>query len=392
MNIFDKLGVKSGINVCGTKTSLGGSRLPPEVIRAMADVAQSFVPMHEFHRKAGEYIAELLNVDACCITCGAAAGLTISAAACITRGDRSKVLQLPDTAGTPDEILMLKAHRILYDQALRLTGVKIREVGVTSFAALDMLEAEISDRTALFVYIAENENIRGSIPLTDITPVLKRYGIPIIVDAAAELPPFENIGKYLDMGADLVIFSGGKEIRGPQASGLIIGNKELIDACHANCCPNHSIGRPMKISRETIAGLVAAVELFVRKDYKLQMEVWEDMTRRIYASLENRSDVQVRTGFPTEPGVQPANILRAYVKPLDMTAVTLHGKLLNAPTPVFVDLYNDEIVLNPQCLEPDEIEPLISILCNCLNKTENRPLSYPVLDEKCYSSLFPSFN
>jgi len=367
MNIFEKLSIRSGINACGTKTSLCGSRLPPEVTRAMADVSRSFVPMHEFHRKAGEYIAGLLNVEACCITCGAAAGLAVSAAACITRGDRPKVLRLPDTTDSPDELLMLKAHRILYDQALRLTGAKIREVGVTSFAAPDLLEAEISDRTALFVYIAENETMRGSIPLTDIIPTLKQRGIPIIVDAAAELPPTENIKKYLDMGADLAIFSGGKEIRGPQASGLIVGKKELIDACNANCCPNYSIGRSMKISRETIAGLAAAIELFVHKDYQLQMETWENMTKRICASLENRSDIQTRSGFPTEPGIQPANILRVYIKPRDMTAATLHDKLLNAPTPVFVDLYNDEIVLNPQCLEPDEIEPLIGILCSCLN-------------------------
>ena len=368
MNILERLGFRSGINAWGTVTKLGGTRLAPEVIQAMSDVGNSFVPMHEFHRKAGEYVAGLLGVEACCITCGAAAGLAVSSAACMTRGERSKVLRLPDTTGMPYEILMLKAHRILYDQALRLSGATIREVGTTSFAAPDLLEDEINDRTALFVYVAENERVRGSVPLPDLVPVLKRRGIPTVVDAAAELPPAGNIRSYLDMGADLVVFSGGKEIRGPQASGLIVGGKQLIDACHANCCPNYSIGRSMKISKETVAGLVAAVELFVNRDYCLQMSVWEDMTRRICAALGNRSDVQPRVGYPTGPGVQPVIILRVYVKPLNMTASALRGKLLEAPTPVYADVDGDELVLSPQCLESDELEPLIDILCRCLDK------------------------
>ena len=369
MDIYEKLDIRTGINAWGTVTKLGGTRLPSEVIRAMADAAKSFVPMHKFHRKAGEYTAGLLGVEACCITCGAAAGLAISAAACMTHGERPKVLRLPDTTDMPNEILMLKAHRILYDQAVRLTGAVIREVGTTSFAAPDLLDAEINDRTALFLYVAEAECMRGSVPLPDLVPVLKQRGIPIVVDAAAELPPIENIRNYLDMGTDLAVFSGGKEIRGPQASGLIVGKKELIDACHANCCPNYGIGRPMKISKETVAGLVAAVELFACRDYQVQMSTWEDMTRCISETLAGRDDVRVRTGFPNEPGVQPANILRAYVKPIKISAPALQDKLLEESTPVYVDTHNDEIVLNPQCLEPEEIEPLIKILCRCLDNS-----------------------
>ena len=123
----------------------------------------------------------------------------------------------------------------------------------------------------------------------------------------------------------------------------------------------------MKISKENVAGLVAAVELFTHRDYQMQMSAWEDMTRHICASLDGRDDVRVRTGFPNEPGVQPANILRAYVKPLNMSVTALRDKLLEESSPVYVDTHNDEIVLNPQCLEPGEIEPLINILCHCLN-------------------------
>jgi len=369
MNIYEKLGIKSGINACGTVTRLGGTRLPSEVTGAMAEAAGSFIPMFEFHTKAGEYVAKLLGAEACCITCGAAAGLAVSAAACLTRGDSQKVLQLPDTTGMPDEILMLKAHRILYDQALYLSGAVIHEIGDKSFASMELLEAEISSKTALFVYVAERESEKGSVPLPDIVPILKQHGVPIVVDAAAELPPVKNIRDYLDMGADLVIFSGGKEIRGPQASGIILGSKELIDACNKNCCPNYSIGRSMKISKETVAGLVAAVELFVNKDYDLQIDIWENMTRQINKALEKRCDLQTRVGYPTEPGVQPTVILRAYIKPLKSTAAELQLKLLDAEQPVYVDINNDEIVINPQCLEPDELEPLIRIMVQCLDDT-----------------------
>jgi len=367
MNIYEKLGIKTGINACGTVTRLGGTRLPPEVTQAMTEATGSFVPMHEFHKKAGEYIAKLLGVEACCITCGAAAGLAIAAAACMTRGERSKVLQLPDSKNMPDEILMLKSHRILYDQALLLSGAKIHEAGSTSFSAPDLLEAEINEKTALFVYVAENESVRGSVPLSDIVPILKKHKIPIAVDAAAELPPTKNTTEYLSMGADLVIFSGGKEIRGPQATGLIVGDKELIEACHANCCPNYSIGRSMKISKETIAGLIAAVELFVRKDYKQQMEAWDNMTQRICSSLAEHKDVNVRVGYPTQPGVQPTIILRTYITPLKMTAIELQSKMLTATPPVFTDIKDNELVISPQCLEPEEIEPLITTVHACLD-------------------------
>ena len=375
MSIYEKLGLKTGINACGTVTRLGGTRLSPEVCKAMDDAAKSFTPMHEFHRKAGEYIAGLLGVKACCITCGAAAGLAVVSAACMTRGENSKVMQLPDTKGMPDEILMLKAHRIKYDQALLLSGAIIREVETTPAAAAppapEILNKMINNRTALFVYVAENESVCGSVPLPELIPILKERGIPVLVDAAAELPPAENIRSYLETGADLVVFSGGKEIRGPQSSGLIVGDKELIEACHANCCPNYSIGRSMKVSKENIAGLTAAVEHFINRDYNLQIKVWSEMSNRICESLGDRKDIKARVGYPTGPGIQPVIILRAYIKPLKLTAHRLQEKLINEPTPVYVDIYNDEIVLNPQCLEPEELEQLIEILHNCLNHNED---------------------
>ncbi len=359
MGIYSELGVRSVINGWGTITKIGGSTMAPAVLQAMNEAARNYVDIAALHAAAGVRIASLLGVEACCVTSGAAAGIAISAAACMSRGDIVKRLQLPDTRGMPDEAIVLKCHRTLYDQALLLSGAKIVEVGATSFACPEQVEAAISERTALFFYAAEAEAMRGSLDLAVLTPMLKRRGIPTVVDAAAEIPPKENIHKYLRKGADLAIFSGGKELRGPQSSGLILGRKDLIAACDANCCPNHSIGRPMKIDKESIAGIVKAVELFAAKDYGKQVYLWEEMVHRIVSSLRDCPGVEAREGKPAEPGVQPADLLRAYVRPTRMSAVTLQQRLIDGDPSICTGLSGDEIAINPQCLEEDEVQAVI---------------------------------
>jgi uncharacterized pyridoxal phosphate-dependent enzyme len=366
MSIYDRLGVRKIINGGGTLTKLGGSRMAPDVLAAMNEAAGAFVDLRELHTKAGEKIAEWLGVEAACITAGAAAGIAISAAACMTRGEIHNVLQLPDTTGMPSEVLMLKSHRILYDQALLVSGARVREIGMTSGAHLAQVEAVVSDRTAMFLYIAENERMRGSIPLPEIVRVLKKHNVPVVVDAAAEIPPAANVKKYLDQGADLVIFSGGKEFRGPQSSGLILGNKQLIAACDANCCPNYSIGRPMKIDKETIAGLTKAIELFVQKDYAQEMKRWENMDATMAAAFSGLPGTFVRIGFPVEPGIQPVDIPRVYVRPGRMTAQQLQDKLLALDPMIYVDVQGDENVINPQCLEDAEVDSVIGAIAGLL--------------------------
>lgn len=359
MNLYEALGVKTIINGLGTMTAIGGSRMDAQVLSAMKEAAGAFVDMKVFHAKAGERIAELLGCEAACMTSGAAAGLEISAAACMTRGDSGKVLQLPDTAGMPDEILLLKCHRILYDQALLLSGARMREIGVTSFASLAQVEAAVSEKTAMFFYAAEAERMRGSIDLPEIVQVLKKYRIPIVVDAAAELPPKSNITKYLEQGADLVIFSGGKELRGPQSSGIIVGSKLFIEYCMANSYPNYGIGRSMKLDKETIAGITKAVELFVARDYTKIMARWERIVAHMISAFSRLPGVTVRRGFPVEPGVQPVVIPRVYMKYAKAGATHLQNQLKTLTPSIYVDVQGEEIVINPQCLEDDEVSVVI---------------------------------
>lgn len=374
MSIYNELGIKKIINCWGTVTKIGGSKMEPEVLAAMNEAASAFVDILEFHEKAGQKIAEMLECEGACITSGASAGIAISTAACMTKGEIAKVLQLPDTTGMPNEVLMLKSHRILYDQAILLSGAKIREIGVTSFAIIEQITNILSEKTAMFFYVAENEKVRGSIKLSEIANILKNYNIPLVVDAAAELPPKSNIKKYLEQGADLVIFSGGKEIRGPQSSGLILGNKELIKACNANCCPNYSIGRSMKIDKETIGGIVKAVDLFIKKNYEREMERWESIVSRILSSLSKLPDIVIRRGFPVEPGIQPIDIPRVFIKPIYVHSKEVQKILMEFNPAICVDIQDDELVINPQCLEDSEIIFVIDSIKRVLiekNKKKN---------------------
>ncbi|NLI21703.1 MAG: aminotransferase class V-fold PLP-dependent enzyme [Clostridiales bacterium] len=366
MGIYEQLHLKTLVNALGTVTRIGGSLMPMAVRQAMMEAGEHYVEINTLHKAAGEHIAKLVGAEACCITCGAAAGLAISTAACIARDNDAHRLQLPDTTGLRNEVLVLKCHRILYDQALLLAGARFMEVGRTSGALPAQVESAISERTAAFFYASEAEPMRGSIPLEEIAPLMKEHGIPVIVDAAAELPPKANLTRFLERGADLVVFSGGKEIRGPQSSGLILGRRDLIEACDACCCPNYGVGRSMKIDKETIAGITKAVELFVARDYDEQGRIWTDMSRRMAAAIERTGKAQVRLGHPQEPGIQPVGILRVYIAPAHQTARAVHDALLTLDPQLYTDVQGGELVLNPQCLAESEIDYVITSVCDAL--------------------------
>lgn len=362
MGIYEELGVRKAINAWGTITKIGGSLMAPEVLRAMQEAAGAYVDMYELHEKAGERIASLVGVEGACVTCGAAAGIAIATAACIAGDDPVSILRLPDSTGLRNEILVLKCHRSRYDQGLRMAGGKLNEIGMTDYAILGQVEAAITEHTAMFFYLAESEKLRGSLPVSEISAVLKRKGIPLVVDAAAEVPPAHNLTRFLEEGADLVIFSGGKEIRGPQASGLILGNKKLIRACLANSCPNFGIGRGMKVDKENIAGLVKAVELFVKRDFAKVEARWESIVASILKGICGVSSIAARRGFPLEPGVQPVSVPRVYLKSSKIDVLRLMADLKKGDPPIYVDRQGDELVINPQDIEDGEVAVIVKRL------------------------------
>ena len=362
MGVYSRLGIRPVINAQGTVTALGGSVMDPAVLAAMAEASTAFVDMVELQRRAGERIAELLGVEAACVTSGAAAGLTIATAAFMARDRPEAILALPDTDGLRDQVVVLKCHRILYDQAIRVSGAAFVEVGVTSAASIEVLDAAITDRTGCVFFAAEASGMRGSLPLRAVAACAHARGVPVLVDAAAELPPPGNVRHFLDEGADLVVFSGGKEIGGPQSSGLIVGREPYIGYCHANSFPHYGIGRGMKTDKETIVGLVTAVELWVQRDYDAVFDQWDATVATILTGMAGIPEVTAERGFPSEPGVQPTVIPRAYLSHAACSAADLQSALLNLDPPVAVGVENGRLAVNPQCLRPGEIPVVVAAL------------------------------
>lgn len=313
-DIYKRLGVKTYINAFTTATKYSGSTMLPEVLEAMKEASKRYVELEDLQKKASKRIADLLGIEAAYITCGAAAGIVISVAACIAGKDPEKIRMLPNTDTLEkNEIILLRSHLNHYEQQIRQAGGKLVEIGYNAEAYLWELEKAISKKTAAVFYFAESENTLGSLPIKDIIETSHKYGVPVLVDAAGELPPLGNVTKFLKMGTDLVMLSGGKDIRGPQSSGLILGKKDLIEACILNGIPNLSIGRPLKVDKEAMVGLLTAIELYIEQDFEEEMRIWNEQVDYFVIQLSTIPFLQVKKGFGIPPGCQPENIPRAYV-------------------------------------------------------------------------------
>ena len=228
MAIYEELGIRPIINAAATLTRLGGSRMAPEVLAAMNEAAESFVHIDHLQRAAGEYIAEVTGAEAGYVVNGAAAGLTLGAAACMVGLDVGKMDSLPDTTGMKNEIVVQKGHRNFYDHAIRAAGATFVEVGYLGYPGAGgtyawQIDEAINDRTAAVA--CPIFRTPGTLTLPEVAEIAHAKGVPVIVDAAAELPPRSNLKRFIDEGADLVAFSGGKVIGGPQSSGILAGRR-----------------------------------------------------------------------------------------------------------------------------------------------------------------------
>ena len=296
-DLFRELGIRPVINAAGTLTYLSGTLMLPEVMEAMLATSRQFANLNEVQDKVGARIAELLGCEAAMVTAGAASALTLGTAAAITRGDPEKIRQLPNLPGPKPEVIIQKSHRFGYDHAVRNCGVEMVEV-----EGPEEMEAAINERTVMALYY--NAASRSSISREEFIAIAKRHNIPTFNDAAADVPPVENLFKYIQMGFDLVTFSGGKAIRGPQSTGLLIGRKDLIEAAKLNHSPNaDTIGRGMKVNKEEMFGLLVALESYLKLDHQKQWEEWIARTRRIAEFAEKVPSVKGETYV--NPG--PAN-------------------------------------------------------------------------------------
>jgi uncharacterized pyridoxal phosphate-dependent enzyme len=357
MITYTDLGIRPVINAWGTVTVIGGSTMPEEVLAAMVEAGRHYVPIHELLEAAGNHISKQLGVEAARICCGAASGLAIAAAACMAGTNPALRSRLPDSEGMKNEIIMFRPMRLRFDQAFRVAGARIVEVGWPELVELWDLEAAFSPRTAAVAYIVESEH-SGLLPLEMVILAAHARNVPVIVDAAAEIPPLENMRHFYELGADLTIYSGGKDIRGPQSTGLIIGHRDLIQACAFNSAPNHSIGRGMKVGKEEIMGFITALDLWLSQDFTKEMQAWEAQVSRIVEALSGIPGVTARRVYPGEPGIQPIWIPRAYVdwtpKVTSLSPVELQKKLLDGEPRLALGTSATGLVVNPQMLEPGQ--------------------------------------
>lgn len=310
-NIYEELGVRPLVNASATLTRLGGSIMPPQVLEAMAEASKHFVDLEELQRAVGARLAEMTRNEAAYVCTGAAAGLVLATAACVAGRDPAAIARLPDVSGLKNEVIIHKAHRNGYDHGVRQVGVKIVEIGYALSTAAWELEAAITPQTAAIFWFQGAMTGKGDLPLETVIEIANRHNVPVVVDAAAQLPPVENLWRFTEMGAALAIFSGGKDLHGPQSSGLVVGRQELIEAIRLNGSPNHSIGRPMKVGKEEMVGLLTAVRLYLELDHEGRASQAEEVVAGWCDTLNRLAGVQAERSFPNEAG-QP--MPRAHVR------------------------------------------------------------------------------
>jgi L-seryl-tRNA(Ser) seleniumtransferase len=374
VSFYKGLGLEPVINAATTLTVLGGSLMPDDVLDAMNDAAGSFVDMHELHVAAGKRLAELTNNEAAYVTSGCASAIVLAVLGIRTGGDPSAILTYPGHGEAPHEVIMHAAHRIPYDAAVALAGATIRQIGDIRHTDPWELDAAITDKTAAVLYVAGSHLPQVALPLKEVVDIAHERGVPVVVDAAAQLPPVENLWHFTrDEGADVVLFSGGKALRGPQASGLMVGRADLIEAARQNGAPYSRWARAMKVGKEEIAGLVTAVARFVSLDHDVIQRGWLHIVEDWRARFSGINGVVPSVELTNEAG-QPVPRLHLAISDPDWAAATLAA--ITASTPrvaVLPDRANKRprgLWLSPDLLRDGEADIVQRVVLSAISQSK----------------------
>jgi uncharacterized pyridoxal phosphate-dependent enzyme len=362
-NVSARLGLGSVINASGTVTVLGGSIMPAEVVLAMNEAAKSYVDVPLLLERAGSYLAERIGVPGAFISSGAAGGIAVATAAVLSGGERERAWDLPKTSGRPNEIVVLKTgHPNYMHQAAEIVGGRLVEVGEPGAVTLDDFAAAIGPQTAAILYVypyveatLANAGARAA-TLSALADVAHARGIPVIVDAAAELPPREKLRRFHREGGDLVVFSGGKGICGPQSTGLVVGRADLVAACLLNSNPNSSVGRGMKVGKEEVAGLVRAVEIFLERDETAVLAEWRRRAQLVAKRLAGIGGIEVQV-LENDGRSRPPEGAACFVTitdPRHGTGTDIAAKLAQGTPSVRVRTLPDGFYVCPMTLQPGE--------------------------------------
>jgi L-seryl-tRNA(Ser) seleniumtransferase len=384
VGIYDMLGVKPVINAAGTLTRLGGTRMHPEVLAAMTEAAASFVHIDELQFKAGKIIADLTGAEAGYVVTGAAAGMTLGVAACVAGMDVGIMDRLPDTTGLKNEVVVQRGHRNAYDHAIRAVGVTFVEVGYLGYPGAGgtfgwQIDDAINERTAAVA--CPILHTPGTLSLPEVAEIAHARGVPVVVDAAASLPPRANLRRFIKEGADLVTYSGGKAIGGPQASGILAGRRDLIASValqHQDMdvraatwsrrglladgairgVPHQGFGRSMKVGREEIVGLVTALQRFTAGKDDADFRCWSGLLDHIEQQVADLPHVTVQRTAKSGQGI-PMLELHLDECALGRTAYDAINALLDGEPAIALAESRAEhgvLIVNPHCITEDEAD------------------------------------
>lgn len=366
MDIYEELNVQPIINAAGTYTVLGGSKMSEKTLQDMESAAANFVQIDDLQNKVYDEIAKLTKNEAACVSNGAAAGLYLAIASAIQKkyGD-SRFYYLNKEQISKCNIVMFKAHRNPYDLVISQLGAEYNEIAFPNLilppTKEDLFES-IDENTAAFYYATSGWTSQGDMPLDEVIEIAKQKEIPVIVDAAAQLPPVENLWKFSDMGADITLFSGGKDLKGPQSSGLIVGSNQLISVIKSLNFPSYGIGRMLKVGREELVGLYSAIKQYINMDHEARYEWCEGEIKKLGTAFDDHPLFSVVRSYPNEAG-QP--IARAYVKIKDEKVAFTDVQKWMMKGDVSVYLMSEEpgsFYVNPMCLYNGEMELIIEKL------------------------------
>lgn len=355
-SLYERLGLRTFINARGTITTLGGSIMPEEVVQAMVEASRSFVHLNELHEKAGARIAELTGAEGAFISAGAASGLLLAGAACLTGSDAEAIQNLPDIGDRANEfvISLVDSHYYVH-QGFRVSGGALVKVGTKDAVTLADYAAAIGPKTAAVVYFLGSQALEE---LPAIVAAAHAQNVPVIVDAAAQLPPRSNLTDLPAMGCDMTVFSGGKGLFGPQSSGLILGRKDLIEACHLNSNPHSAIGRGMKVGKEEICALLRAVELFFEMDEAAVVAEWERRCRVVAAAIEDVAGIEANFTKAYENKFPPASPLvhLHFSDDAPKSATAVIQELADGDPSILVGGGGNSLSVGPQTLQNGEAE------------------------------------
>jgi len=292
--ILDRLGVEPVIQAGGPNTKHSGSRPHPESLAAMRFASQHFFQMDELLLAAGKDIARMIGVPAATITAGAGAGLVVQAAAAVARDKQERIAQLPNTDGLPNELILQRGHRFGYERLYLVAGTKFIQVGTRDLCTPRDVKKAINSRTAGIIHLESPFLSDGMVPLPELAEIAHSHNLPVLCDAASDLPPRSNLTRFVNEGADLVSFSGGKTIRGLQSSGLLLGTEEWVEYARLNNFPNSGIARGQKVSREQIFGLIAALEVFLAGNEEHESIKYQEQMVHIVDRIANIPGIDAR--------------------------------------------------------------------------------------------------